>query len=123
MGGACHPGGALLPGQVANYGNVPSHLSGVTVPQWGMPISGTPIGLPGPPHVPLGAPAGLRKHVIHNHTPMHIPQPVETFKVHVRQQPGYSYPTPPNRMRILEQNIHPPIRFGQPHSAAHQQVQ
>jgi hypothetical protein len=122
MGGSCYPGGALLPGQVANYGNVPSHLSGVTVPQWGMPISGTPIGLPGPPHIPLGAPAGLQKHVIRNHTPMHIPQPVETFKIHVRQQPGYSYPTPPNRMRILEQNIHPPIRFGQPHSAAHQQV-
>lgn len=122
MAGAGYYPGAALPGQVANYGNLPSYLSGVTVPQWGMPMSGTPIGLPGPPHIPLGAPAGLQKHVIRNHTPTHIPQPVDTFKIHVRQQPGYSYPSPPTRMRIVEQNIHPPIRYGQPLDAARQQV-
>ena len=27
---------------------------------YGLPVTGTPIGLPGPPHIPLGAPAGLR---------------------------------------------------------------
>jgi hypothetical protein len=92
---------------------VPTNLSGVTVPQWGMPISGTPIGLPGPPHVPLGIPAGLQKHVIRNHTPMSIPEPVRKFRMDVRQQPGYSYPAPPTRMRVLEQNIRPPLRYGQ----------
>ncbi|MCU0962465.1 MAG: hypothetical protein MUF48_20395 [Pirellulaceae bacterium] len=118
----CPPSSGMYPGGVVPYGNVPSYLSGVTTPQWGMPISGTPIGLPGPPHVPLGVPAGLQKHVIKNHTRMHIPEPVEKFKVHVRQQPGYSYPAPPTRMRILEQNIHPPLRYGQTHDDANQCV-
>lgn len=121
----CAPGaagGVMGPGAVAPYGNVPSHLSGVTVPQWGMPMSGTPIGLPGPPHIPLGAPAGLQSHTIRNHTPMSIPHPDKNFKIHVRQQPGYSYPKPANRMRVVEQNIYPPIRYGQPHHAAHQQL-
>jgi hypothetical protein len=108
----CPPAMGLLPGAVP-YGNVPSYLSGVTVPQYGMPISGTPIGLPGPPHVPLGIPAGLQKHVIANHTHSCIPEPVENFKIHVRQQPGYSYPAPPTRMHVREQSIHPPIRYGQ----------
>ena len=37
----------------------PNMIAGA--PQWGMPITGTPIGLPGPPHVPLGSPAGLQQ--------------------------------------------------------------
>ena len=40
-----------------------NYIAGVTAPQYGMPMCGTPIGLPGPPHVPLGVPAGLQKHV------------------------------------------------------------
>jgi hypothetical protein len=111
--GECLPSSGAYPGGVVPYGNVPTNLSGVTVPQWGMPISGTPIGLPGPPHVPLGIPAGLQKHVIRNHTPMNIPEPVRKFRMDVRQQPGYSYPAPPTRMRVLEQNIRPPLRYGQ----------
>jgi hypothetical protein len=117
-GGQCFrgdylPSAGAYPGGAVPYGNVPTYLSGVTVPQYGMPISGTPIGLPGPPHIPLGIPAGLQKHVIRNHTPMSIPEPVEKFKIDVRQQPGYSYPAPPTRMRIREQNIHAPMRYGQ----------
>jgi hypothetical protein len=88
-----------------------------------MPMSGTPIGLPGPPHIPLGVPAGLQRHTMKNHTPRHIPGPVEKFNIHVRQQPGYSYPKPPSTMHVLEQNIHPPLRFGQPHYDWHQRVQ
>ena len=48
----------------ARAGLPPGFVAGVTAPQYGMPISGTPIGLPGPPHIPLGVPAGLQKHVI-----------------------------------------------------------
>jgi hypothetical protein len=81
----------------------------MTAPQYGMPITGTPIGLPGPPHIPLGSPAGLKKHVIKNHTPMHIPRPVEKMKINVRHQPGYSYPNPVSRVKITEQNIHPGV--------------
>lgn len=96
-------------------GITPGYVSGVTVPQWGMPITGTPIGLPGPPHIPLGSPAGFQRHVMHNHTPMHIPGPTERMKVHLRQSPGYSYPKPPSHMWIREQMIHPTLNFHQPH--------
>lgn len=119
----CPPAAGQLPNVPGPYGNVPSHLSGVTVPQYGMPITGTPIGLPGPPHIPLGGPAGLKKHVMRNHTPYRMPEPVNKFKIHVRQQPGYSYPAPPTRMRVREQMIHPPIRYGQTIQDARQCVQ
>lgn len=101
-GGACVNTPPQLPGMVA----------GVTAPQYGMPMSGTPIGLPGPPHIPLGTPAGLQKHVMRNRTPMHLPQPVEKMKMTVRQQPGFSYPNPVSRVRITEQNIHPGVPAG-----------
>jgi hypothetical protein len=93
----------------ANPPTLPGMISGVNAPQYGMPISGTPIGLAGPPHIPLGHPAGLQKHVIRNHTPMHIPRPVETVRTDVRLQPGYSYPNPVSRVKITEQNIHPGV--------------
>jgi hypothetical protein len=87
-------------------------VAGATAPQYGMPMSGTPIGLPGPPHIPLGHPASLKKHVIKNHTPMHIPQPVDKVKMNVRMNPGYSYPNPVSRVHINEQNIHPGVPNG-----------
>ena len=95
----CAPMPASLPGMIA----------GVNAPQYGMPMSGTPIGLPGPPHIPLGHPASLKKHVIKNHTPMHIPRPVDEVKIGVRMQPGYSYPNPVSRINITEQNFHPGV--------------
>ena len=88
------------------FGN---HVAGVTSPEWGMPISGTPIGLPGPPHIPLGGPAGLRQHVIRNHTHHQIPEPTSRMRIDVRQQPGFSYPQPPNRLHLTEQSIHPTV--------------
>jgi hypothetical protein len=84
-------------------GMMPSHVAGVTAPQYGMPMSGTPIGLPGPPHIPLGIPAGLQRHSITNHTRVHMPPPVQHMRVNVEQKPGYSYPRPPSRVRIVEE--------------------
>lgn len=100
---------AALPPQM------PGLISGMTAPQYGMPYTGTPIGLPGPPHIPLGAPAGLKKHVMRNRTHMHIPEPVEKVKIGVRQAPGYSYPNPVSRVHISEQNINPGVPYGRPH--------
>jgi hypothetical protein len=100
----------------------PPYVAGVTAPQYGMTTSGTPIGLPGPPHIPFGAPAGLQKHVMKNHTHMHLPSPVESMKIHVKQQPGMSYPRPANRAYIREQSIHPSLPYGQPHYDKHQNV-
>lgn len=110
-------GGSPMPPQM------PGMVSGMTAPQYGMPITGTPIGLPGPPHIPLGSPAGLKKHVIKNHTAINIPRPVSKLKMNVRQQPGMSYPNPVSRVRITEQNINPGIPNGRPlHQRASQQI-
>ncbi|HEV3005222.1 MAG TPA: hypothetical protein VGX78_12215 [Pirellulales bacterium] len=112
--GYCGPDGegALPPGLVA----------GATAPQYGMPISGTPIGLPGPPHIPLGIPAGLRKHTMVNHTHVHVPQPVEKIGVHVKQTPGMSYPKPPHKVFIHERVRSAWLNFRAPWRSHHQQV-
>jgi hypothetical protein len=82
----------------------PGVMSGVGGPQWGMPITGTPIGLPGPPHIPLGTPAGLTKHVMKNRTRVLMPPPVHKMKISVKQRPGMSYPRPVNHVKIDETN-------------------
>ncbi len=106
----------------AGYPAMPGYVAGVTAPTYGMPMSGTPIGLPGPPHIPLGGPAGLQKHVIKNHTYSHMPEPVSNFTMHVRQQPGYSYPTPPSRMYVREQSFYPQTLNRQPHHTRSSEV-
>jgi hypothetical protein len=93
----------------------PAFLAGMTAPEYGMPITGTPIGLPGPAHIPLGVPAGLRRHTITNHTKMHIPPPTRHLKLHVQQNPGLSYPKPAHRAYISERSDVPHIQLRQPH--------
>lgn len=97
-------------------------ISGVTAPQYGMTMSGTPIGLPGPPHIPLGGPAGLQKHVIKNHTRHHIPNPTRRIDMHVKQSPGFSYPKPANTVHIHEQATAPPALFRRPFGEKHETV-
>jgi hypothetical protein len=99
------PGGAMTP---ANY------IAGVTAPQYGMPMCGTPIGLPGPPHVPLGIPAGLQKHKIVNHTKVHLPHPTEHVRIDVKQKPGFHYPKPANHAVIVEKTHKGLGSFNQP---------
>lgn len=108
---------------VAGGGTVPmDYISGVTGPQYGMPISGTPIGLPGPPHVPLGGPAGLQKHVMRNYTHVHIPQPTEKVRINVKQSPGMNYPRPANHMWIHEQTLPGPTVYRQPQAYATEHI-
>jgi hypothetical protein len=84
---------------------VPPHMvSGMNVPQWGMPSVGTPIGLPGPPHIPLGHQAGLTKHTVRNRTRVHMPPPVHNVDIKVKQRPGMNYPRPVNKVNISETN-------------------
>jgi hypothetical protein len=87
--------GGVIP---AGYG-IPPGLGGAGG-QWGMPRSGTPIGLAGPPHVPLGVPAGLQQHSIRNHTRQRIPGPTRRFSVDVSQTPGFRKPKPVNLVRV-----------------------
>ncbi|MEN6458611.1 MAG: hypothetical protein ABFC63_06740 [Thermoguttaceae bacterium] len=79
-----------------------NYMAGVNGPQYGMPMCGTPIGLPGPPSVPMGVPAGLQKHVMVNHTRVHIPAPTKKIRIDEKQVPGVSYPKPATHARIVE---------------------
>ena len=86
--GQMGPMGPMAAPMGGGMGTIPTnYISGVTGPEYGMPSCGTPIGLPGPPHVPLGAPAGLRRHVIKNHTPTFVAGPKSSIGIHVREQP------------------------------------
>lgn len=90
------------------------YISGMTGPNYGMPHVGTPIGLPGPPHIPLGGPAGLQSHMIYNHTATHLPDPVSTLNMHVQQRPGLSYPRPANKVMVTERTLRPGHSNNQP---------
>jgi hypothetical protein len=115
--------GAPLGAPAGAAGTIPNnYISGVTGPQYGMPMSGTPIGLPGPPHVPHGVPAGLQKHVMKNHTHMHLPKPTRKVRIDVRQTPGFSYPKPANHAVVVERTMPGGAMFRQPHSNKHQIV-
>ncbi|HYO25775.1 MAG TPA: hypothetical protein VEQ85_12600 [Lacipirellulaceae bacterium] len=120
-GGYCPPGGGygapMGPQGMPTAGFAPQVappgvISGINGPQYGMPITGTPIGLPGPPHIPLGHPAGLVKHEMKNRTRVLMPPPVHKMKVTVKQRPGMDYPRPVNRVNISETNRAPFRLFG-----------
>jgi hypothetical protein len=117
------PMGPMGPmGPTGNTGLMPNYVAGVTAPQYGMPYVGTPIGLPGPPHIPLGIPAGLQRHKMVNHTHFNIPQPSPNFAIHLRQRPGYSYPKPVTKVHIKEQMIHASPNYEQPHYDMHERI-
>ena len=106
--------GMAAGGPMAAGAMPPAHVAGVTAPSWGMPYSGTPIGLPGPPHIPFGGPASLKQHYIKNHTREFYPKSPQSIGIHVKQNPGYSYPRPASRVWVREQNIHPSVPHGEP---------
>lgn len=95
-------GGMIVGAEMPMGPAYPPMVAGATAAGYGMPITGTPIGLPGPPHVPLGSPAGLQKHVMHNHTFVHVPGPTPKLNVHVKHTPGIVYPQQPSRAYIHE---------------------
>lgn len=80
-------------------------ISGVGgTPVWGMPITGTPIGLPGPPHLPLGAPAGLKSHTVRNLTKQNIPEPTDHLLIDVKHEPGINMPAPVKHIQYSEKH-------------------
>ncbi|MEM8943596.1 MAG: hypothetical protein AAGD11_00315 [Planctomycetota bacterium] len=91
-------------GAMAPQAMPPHMIAGMTTPQWGMPHVGTPIGLPGPPHIPLGHEAGLVNHSIRNRTRVNMPPPVHNMKMTVKQRPGMNYPRPVNNVHVAETN-------------------
>jgi hypothetical protein len=77
---------------------------GGPVQSWGMPITGTPIGLAGPPHLPYGGPAGLKSHTVRNRSKQHIPEPVDHFVLDVKQKPGVRLPDPVKHVEYTEKH-------------------
>jgi hypothetical protein len=75
-----------------------------TSPVWGYPITSTPIGLPGPPHIPFGGPASLQSYTMRNLTDEHLPHPVDHFLVDVKHEPGYSLPAPVRHVEYKEEH-------------------
>jgi hypothetical protein len=117
-GGACGANGLAGPLGMPVGGDPsqmpPAFVAGMTAPQYGMPYVGTPIGLPGPAHIPLGIPAGLQRHSITNHTKMHIPPPSRSVGLHVQEHPGLSYPKPARHAYVAERHDVPHIKLRQP---------
>ena len=75
-----------------------------TLPVWGQPHTGTPIGLPGPPHLPFGRPAGLRSHTVRNLTKVNLPGPTSDLLIDVRHEPGLNMPAPVQHIEYTEKH-------------------
>ena len=84
-------------------------------PMWGMPVTTTPIGLPGPPHLPFGGPAGLKSHTVRNLTKTDLPDPVDHMLLDVKHSPGMSLPKPVKHVQYSEKHpIYGPGQVSQP---------
>ncbi len=118
--GQCYGGGSFGPGYGSGGGQLPLGMPTAGFapaavppnmiaggPTWGIPITGTPIGLPGPPHIPLGHGAGLQRHVMKNRTRVHMPPPVTQMTMSVKQRPGMNYPRPVNHVAVDEVHRQP----------------
>jgi hypothetical protein len=101
--------GAAPPGPGMPAVNPISGVGGA--PQWGYPLTSTPIGLPGPPHLPLGGPAGLKSHTTRNLTKQEIPQAVDHFLLDVKHEPGIRMPAPVKHVEYSEE--HPVYKPGE----------
>lgn len=99
VAGGGHPGQPAYP------------IAGVNAPVWGMPQTGTPIGLAGPPHLPLGGPASLQSHRVVNRTKTDLPEPVKHVNIGVKHNPGISLPKPVGSVEIEE--THPVYQPGE----------
>ncbi len=107
--------GVPQPQIVANSGmpGMPSYhpINGAPIQSWGQPMTGSPIGLVGPPHLPLGGNASLRSHTIYNNTKVDVGKPVKDFTAVVRHDPGIKLPHPVSYMEYTE--THPQYAPGQ----------
>ena len=104
--GSGAPGQPIMP--IAGMGPTPA---------WGMPMTGTPIGLTGPPHLPFGGPAGLKSHTIRNNSKNRMPEPVDHMLIDVKHSPGYNVPAPVKHIQYEESHpVHAPGEVATPAS-------
>jgi hypothetical protein len=95
-------GGNIPPAMMVSGPVYPGQPAGLQ--PWGMPITGTPIGLAGPPHLPYGAPAGLRSHTVRNLSKNHIPEPTRDLLIDVKQSPPINMPEPVRHIEYEERH-------------------
>jgi hypothetical protein len=94
---------AMMMGGPGGFGQPPVNpIMGGVAPAWGMPITGTPIGLAGPAHLPLGGPAGLKSHTVRNKSKNRIPDPVDHVVIDVKQKPPINIPPPVKHIEYEE---------------------
>ncbi len=103
------PAGQYTPGipgamMMAGSGYPGAPISGVNMQAWGMPITGTPIGLSGPTHIPLGGPASLQSHTVRNRSNNNIPKPTKDMLIDVSHEPGLSLPPPVSYINYKEKH-------------------
>jgi len=109
--------GPMIMGGPGGPGRPPvGPIAGVDgTPMWGMPVTTTPIGLPGPPHLPFGGPASLQSHTVRNLTKQHIPNPVDHMLLDVKHEPGTRLPKPVKHVQYSEKHpIYGPGQVAQP---------
>ncbi len=105
IGPAGHGEGQIPPAMiVAGMGGPGMPIAGANMPMWGHPITGTPIGLPGPTHLPLGGPASLQSVTVRNQTKMDLPEPVDHMLIDVEHKPGLSLPKPVKYIHYSEKH-------------------
>ncbi|MBM4074934.1 MAG: hypothetical protein FJ267_04745 [Planctomycetes bacterium] len=104
--GPAGQGAGQIPGamMVAGGGMPGQPIAGMNTQAWGMPITGTPIGLPGPPHLPYGGPASLKSHTVRNRTAQNLPKPVDHMLIDVKHEPGLSLPEPVRYIEYTEKH-------------------
>jgi len=124
MEGALSVPGPMMMGGPGGPGR-PSYnpISGVGgTPTWGMPITSTPIGLPGPPHLPLGRPAGLQSHTVRNLSKNELPDPVDHLLIDVKHDPPVRMPAPVKHIQYEENHpIYSPGEVSHPNWSLPQQ--
>lgn len=106
---------AMMMAGMGLQGQPAGPISGVNMPVWGMPTTGTPIGLPGPTHLPYGGPAGLKSHTVRNLTKTDIGKPVDHMLIDVEHEPGISLPHPVKYVNYKEKHpVYSPGEVGYP---------
>lgn len=116
QGGMSVPGPMMVGGPGGPGRPAVNPISGVGgTPVWGMPMTSTPIGLPGPAHLPLGHPAGLQSHTIRNLSRHELPPPVDHFLIDVKTNPGVRMPKPVRHIEYTENHpVHMPGEVSYP---------
>lgn len=100
-------GGGAFPGHPAQH-----PIAGMgPIPSWGMPMTGTPIGLPGPAHLPFGGQAALQSYTMRDLSKDVQHPPVRDLLIDVKRDPGYSTPPPVRHVEYTE--THPVFAPGE----------